>query len=62
MADDKRHISDMVAQGWEISGFSTAYAGMGLIHTLLLKKQRQHKVVVIRKRPVLGVSIEELDV
>lgn len=62
MMSDKHPLSDLVVQGWEISGFSTAYTGTGTVHTVLLKKNRQHKIALIRKPPLLGVSLEEFDV
>ena len=62
MGEETRPLSELVAQGWEIQDFSTAYTGCLYAHTVLLKRQRQHKIVVIRKRPVLGIAISELDV
>jgi hypothetical protein len=59
---DKQHVSELVAQGWEIVGFSTAHNTAYCIHTVLLRKQRQHKVVAISDRPLLGVAISELDI
>jgi len=47
MADDLRPLSELVAQGWEVQGFTSAHTGMGLAHTFLLKRQRQHKVLVV---------------
>lgn len=62
MADENRPLSDLVAQGWEIQGFSSVYTGASFAHTVLLRKQRQHKVLTLRKPPLLGLSTKELDV
>jgi hypothetical protein len=63
MADEKRYVSDLVAQGWEIAGFSSLHNGGQLVHTVLLRRQRQHKLVTIKKRLIIGgITIEEIDV
>ncbi len=63
MTEETRPLSDLVAQGWEIAGFSTAHNGGQLNHTVLLRRQRQHKVLVLTKRMLLGgISLAELDV
>ncbi len=63
MSEDTRPLSELVAQGWEVAGFSTCHNGMGYAHSVLLRRQRQHKLVTLSKRPVLGgTSIIEHDV
>ncbi len=62
MSEENRPLSELVAQGWEIAGFSSVYTGMCFAHTVLLKKQRQHKVLIVRKQPLLGLSVKQLDV
>ena len=63
MGEDTRPLSELVAQGWEIAGFSTAHNGVGFSHSVLLRRQRQHKVITLAKRAVLGgTSLTELDI
>ena len=63
MSEDTRPLSELVAQGWEIAGFSSVHNGVGFSHTVLLRRQRQHKVITLSKRAVLGgISLAELDV
>jgi hypothetical protein len=63
MAEDVRPLSELVAQGWEIAGFSSVKDGGLVSHTVLLKKQRQHKILTLSKRLLIGgTSIKELDV
>ena len=62
MADENRPLSDLVAQGWEVAGFSSAHNGTCLTHTVLLRKQRQHKILTLKKQPLLGMSVKELDI
>lgn len=60
-----RPISSLVAQGWEIVGYSTTDAsGTAYQHSVLLRRNGQHKVLVLRKK-MLGEGIvvdSELDV
>jgi hypothetical protein len=63
MADENRPLSELVAQGWEIAGFSSGRNSSGcLAHTVLLKKQRQHKILTLTRQPLLGLKARELDV
>ena len=62
MREEHRPLSDLVAQGWEVAGFSSVHTGACVAHTVLLKKQRQHKILLVQNRPVLGLRIKELDV
>ena len=62
MANQQRPLSDLVAQGWEIQGFSTEAGGTDYIHTFLLRRQRQHKVVVIAKKVFGGLDVKETDI
>ena len=63
MTDENRPLSDLVAQGWEVAGFSSVKDGGIVSHTVLLRKQRQHKVLTLQKRLLIGgVSAKELDV
>ena len=60
-----RPISSLVAQGWDIVGYSTTDAsGTAYQHSVLLRRNGQHKVVVLRKK-MLGEGIvvdSEMDV
>jgi hypothetical protein len=63
MAEENRPLSELVAQGWEVAGFSSVKDGGLVSHTVLLKKQRQHKILTLSKRLLIGgVSVKELDV
>ncbi|MBV9549796.1 MAG: hypothetical protein JO256_09010 [Alphaproteobacteria bacterium] len=62
MSKEARPLSELVAQGWEIAGFSAVH-GVGYIHSVLLKRQGQHKVIVLSKRSLLGgTGVVEHDV
>ena len=60
-----RPLSSLVAQGWEIVGYSaTDASGTAYQHSVLLRRNGQHKVVVLRKK-MLGDGIvvdSEMDV
>lgn len=61
MADDQRPLSELVAQGWEVQGFSSE--GAGAYHSFLLRRQRQHKVLVVWKRTFGGgAASKEIEV
>ncbi len=62
MAEELRPLSDLIAQGWEVHGFSSAHTGTNFAHTVLLRRQRQHKVLVIWRSPFMGVKFSEQDV
>ena len=62
MAEENRPLSELVAQGWEVAGFSSLHNGTCVTHTVLLRRQRQHKILTLKKPPLLGLSIKELDV
>ena len=60
-----RPLSNLVKQGWNVVGYSTTDAsGTAYQHSLLLHRNGQHKILVLRKK-MLGDGIvveEELDV
>ena len=60
-----RPLSSLVKQGWEIAGYSaTDSSGTAWQHSVLLRRNGQHKIVVLRKK-MLGEGIvvdSELDV
>lgn len=63
MADDERPLSELVAKGWEVAGFSSVLENGALSHSFLLRRQRQHKVLVVARRVFgAGVKLKEFDV
>lgn len=60
-----RPLSSLVAQGWEVVSYSaTDASGTSYQHCVLLRRNSQHKIVVLRKK-MLGEGIvvdSELDV
>jgi hypothetical protein len=66
MAEDSKPLSDLVGQGWEIVGYAGAADSnqfSGFQHSVLLCRQRQHKVVTIRKRTFgSGLVVDEMDI
>ena len=60
-----RPVSSLVAQGWEIVGYSTTDAsGTAYQHSVMLRRNNQHKIIVLRKKMLGdGIVVEsELDV
>ena len=65
MTQDLKPLSDLVAQGWEVLGFTgTTSSKTGQQEsTVLLRRQRQHKILRIRRRMLgAGLVAEEMDV
>ena len=65
MANDPRPLSDLVAQGWEVLGFTGSSQGYSSVfeNTVLLRRQRQHKILKIRRRAFgRGLAVEEMDI
>ena len=65
MAHDQKPLSDLVAQGWEVLGFagSTSSKTGQPESSVLLRRQRQHKILRIRPRMLgAGIVAEELDI
>lgn len=62
---NEKPISTFVSQGWEVVGYSaTDASGTAYQHSVLLRRNSQHKIVVLRKK-MLGEGIvvdSELDV
>lgn len=57
MIDDNRPLSGLVAQGWEVIGFAASLAhrsGGGLADTILLRRQKSHKILKIQKKLFRG--------
>jgi hypothetical protein len=62
--DEDRPLSRLIAQGWEIAGYSSAHdAHSGKIrHGVLLRRQRNHKILSIRHKIWgRGYVVNELD-
>lgn len=64
MESELKPISDQIAQGWEIVSASTfSDASSRIVHSVLMRRQKQHKFVIIRKRIIgQGFAVEERDV
>ncbi|MBJ3784085.1 hypothetical protein [Devosia sediminis] len=64
MENEQKPVSQLVAQGWEIIDSSSCVDSMGrMVHSVLLRRHRQHRFVTIsRKLLGGGVTVEERDV
>ena len=64
MKDADRPLSNLIAQGWELQEYRpTQEEGTMLMHVFLLKRQREHKLLILRKKVMgEGVVAQELDV
>ncbi len=62
MAQDAKPLSDLVAQGWEVVGYMGQNFDMPE-YSVLLRRQRQHKVLMIRGKAFGGgLNVKELDI
>ena len=64
MKEVQRPLSTLLAQGWELQEYRTTQEeGTMLLHVFLLKRQRDHKLLLLRKKVMgTGLVAEELDV
>ena len=64
MKDAQRPLSALLSQGWELQEYRTSQEeGTLLLHIFLLKRQRDHKLLLLRKKVMgTGLVAEELDV
>ena len=66
MAEDPKPLSELVAQGWEVLGYAGSTLGQNTFlfkHAVLLRRQRQHKLLTIRRRMFgVGLVVEQLDI
>ena len=65
MADTDKPLSALVAQGWEIVGFTVGHDTHSGVqgHHVLLRRQKQHKILQLRNRWMgKGVTVKEIDV
>ena len=61
---EERPLSALVAQGWEIVGFSSGHdiKWGSYAHNVLLRRQRNHKLVSIRAKTFgSGVVVKEIE-
>lgn len=58
--DAIRPLSDLVAQGWEVQGFQ-ADSGTGYV-TFLLRRQRVHKMLSVRRKMRGGYVVKEFEI
>ena len=64
MKPGERPLSDLVSQGWEIRHYDALLGSGGMMeHAFHLARQRENKVVVIRRKVMgEGVVAEEFDI
>ncbi len=64
MIDADRPLSALVSQGWELRDYRASQEeGTMLMHVFLLARQREHKLLIVRKKMMgRGVVAEEIDV
>lgn len=64
MKDADRPLSALIAQGWELAEYRPIQEeGTMLMHVFLLKRQREHKLLLVRKKVMgEGVVSQEIDV
>ena len=64
MTTDDRPLSTLVAQGWEIVGFSSGQApgSQAPVENVLLRRQKHHKILSVRRKTFGGgLVVKELD-
>jgi hypothetical protein len=64
MTSDDRPLSTLVAQGWEIVGFSSGHASDGgtPVENVLLRRMKAHKLLSIRQKILgSGLVVKEYD-
>lgn len=67
MNTEPRPLSQLVSQGWEIVSYSSGQdysnGGSGIMDCFLLRRQKQHKLLKVRKKYFgQGLVVRELDV
>jgi hypothetical protein len=65
VSHEQRPLSDLVAQGWEVIGFAgeTSDKTGRCENAVLLRRQRQHKILRLRRRWFGGgIVVEEMDI
>lgn len=64
MDSEDRPLSTLVAQGWEIVGYSGGHApgSQTPVENVLLRRQKAHKILSIRRKTFgLGLVVKEYD-
>jgi hypothetical protein len=62
MKDADRPLSNLIAQGWELQSIGPSREGTMMMHVFLLKRQREHKLLILRKEgDGDGLVAQELD-
>ena len=58
-----RPLSDLVAQGWEIVHYATGHETHSgqVAEKFLLRRQRMHKLLVVRRKMLGGFSVKDVD-
>jgi hypothetical protein len=61
---EERPLSDLVRQGWEVRHYDALLGSGGMMeHAFHLARQKENKVIVIRRKVMgAGVVAEEFDV
>ena len=64
MTEETRPLSQLVSQGWEVVSYSSGHDDRGaLTDCFLLRRQKQHKVLKVRRRVFgAGFVVRETDV
>lgn len=64
MNEDAKPLSTLVAQGWEIIGYTGSMDNAGnAIQNILLRRQKQHRVLSIRPKMLgKGLVAKEMDI
>lgn len=65
MTETEKPLSALVAQGWEVVGFTGGHdpKSGAQAHHVLLRRHKQHKILQIRNKWIgKGVSTKEIDV
>lgn len=61
--ENSRPLSLLVSQGWEVIGFSHGVdSGGNHTDSILLRRQKQHKLLKIRKKLMGGYAVSELEI
>lgn len=60
---DEQPLSELTRAGWDVVQYQAGFGGSGLTeHCFHLRRNGQHKVLVVRKKMMgSGVTSEELD-
>lgn len=63
MDEENKPLSALVAQGWEIINYSSSSEGGYITHSVLLRRQKQHRILNIRPKVMgQGCVVKEMEV